>query len=162
MTAPSLRERVPDDIHPDARKALSGVPLYVAAFAVVVWLGFSVFLMARSDSADVEWTRLAWVFGSIQAVAFAAAGALFGTAVQRERAVDAESRATEAAKVADENRTAASHGRALAAAIQADAQPAAGGSGGGLSGMGTGGGGSDDETRRRHAHLARSLFGDLV
>jgi hypothetical protein len=55
-------------------KALSGVALYVAVFAVLAWLGFTIFMFTNTDADEVTWARQAWVFGSVEAVSFAAAG----------------------------------------------------------------------------------------
>ena len=63
---------------------LSGPALWVAIFALAVWVAFSIVLLFNVGKTETEWTRIAWVFGSIQSVAFAAAGALFGTAVQQQ------------------------------------------------------------------------------
>jgi hypothetical protein len=143
--------------------ALSGPALYVAMFAVLVWLAFTVFMFANTDSDETTWARQAWIFGSVEAVAFAAAGALFGTAVQRERAEKAEERAKDAEKVAEENRETASKGLAYATNIQAEASlAAAGGDTPGGVAMGGPGGEEVDSTLRRHAEVSRKLFGDLV
>jgi hypothetical protein len=80
-----------------ASPKLTGAALWTAIFAVVVWVGFSIFLIARAGTSETEWTRIAWVFGSIQAIAFAAAGALFGTAVQQQN-VSAARQQAESAK----------------------------------------------------------------
>jgi hypothetical protein len=63
--------------------------------------------------------------GSLEAVAFAAAGALFGTTIQRrrveeakERAEKADERASQAQKESAANAEAAANGKALATAIK--------------------------------------------
>jgi len=66
-----------------------------------------------SNSSDTQWTRLAYVFGSVEAIAFAAAGALFGVTVQRDRVEKAEQKA-------DKNAQDAANGKALAAINLAD------------------------------------------
>src|ERR1700678_2399146 len=63
---------------------LSGAALWVAILAMATWIAFSIVLIVEANVNETEWTRLAWVFGSIQAIAFAAAGTLFGTAVQQQ------------------------------------------------------------------------------
>ncbi len=75
---------------------------------------------------DHQWDRLIYLFGGLEAVVFAAAGALFGTSVQRGSLVDARKDASDARQ---EARTAradaeahgaqAEKGRALAEAIRA-------------------------------------------
>jgi hypothetical protein len=129
---------------------LSGAAL-VAALAVLIAFGvFVVFLVSEVDVSEVKWARLAWLFASVEAIAFGAAGALFGSSIQRQRAEKAETDAKE-------NATAAANGRALAEAVKAD-EPQAGG-GGGLESLGPGQqADAAAEVARRHAVLARRLF----
>ena len=144
---------------------LVGTALWVAIFAIVVWIGFSVFLIAKAGTNETEWARIAWVFGSIQAVAFAAAGALFGTTVQQQNVNNAQQQAASAKKDADQQRDAATKGRAFAAAIQAEAVADSTDSAEGPQRMGIGDGAGAapaDELLQRHARLSRALFGDLV
>jgi hypothetical protein len=89
----------------------------VASVAVLV--GFAVmvgFMANRTDVDDVTWSRLAWLLSSVEAIAFGAAGALFGASVQKDRAVAAERRA-------DDNERDAVAGRTLAETIKAGAGP---------------------------------------
>ena len=67
-----------------ARSQLTGPPMVVAIGAILVWIAFVVVMLFAADSSDLRWTRLSFVFGSVEAIAFAAAGALFGVTVQRE------------------------------------------------------------------------------
>jgi hypothetical protein len=95
-----------------------------------------------------------FVFASVQAIASAAAGALFGNAVQKDRVKSAESRA-------DSAETAASNGRALALILQHEAAPT--GAGASAAKQTTPGDAAPaDEVRQSHAALARRLFGDLL
>lgn len=143
---------------------LTGAALWAAIIAIAVWVGFSIFLIARAGTSETEWTRIAWVFGSIQAVAFAAAGALFGTSVQQQNVNNAQQQAASAKKEADQNRDAATKGRALGAVMQADAaaQPTAGTEEARRMGVGGASAESADVIRQRHAELSRALFGPLV
>ena len=137
----------------------------MAIFAIAVWIGFSIFLIAKADTNETDWTRIAWVFGSIQAIAFAAAGALFGTAVQEHNVNNAHEQATSAKKDADQQRDAAAKGRALAAALQAEAATPSAGDADGIQRAAVASAasaGSADELRQRYARLSRSLFGDLT
>jgi hypothetical protein len=148
-----------------ASPKLSGAALWVAIFAIAVWIGFSIFLIVKSGTNETEWTRIAWVFGSIQAIAFAAAGALFGTAVQQQNVDNAQQRAVSARNDADQQREAAARGRALAVAMQAEeaAQTTAGAGGVQRAAVASSPGTeSADELLRRHARLSRALFGDLI
>ena len=144
---------------------LTGAALWVAIFALLAWIGFSIFLIAKAGTNETEWTRIAWVFGSIQAIAFAAAGALFGTAVQQQNVSNAQQQATSAKKDADQQREAATKGNALAATLQAQAVALPTGGADGLQRAGVGGAArseSADELRQSYAQLSRALFGDLI
>jgi uncharacterized integral membrane protein len=144
---------------------LAGEALWMAIFAIAVWIGFSIFLIAKANTNETEWTRIAWVFGSIQAIAFAAAGALFGTAVQEHHVNDAREQATSAKKDADQQRDAAAKGRVLAATLQAEAATVSADDARGIqraAAAGATSAGSADELRQRYAKLSRSLFGDLI
>jgi len=100
------------------RPSLSGVALAVAVGVIVVWVGFLVWLLVEANATEVTWSRLLVVLGSVEAVAFAAAGALFGTSVQRQRVEDQRARADAAESRASANETAAVNGQKLAAAIK--------------------------------------------
>lgn len=141
--------------HPEkeTKSGIAGWPMAIAALALLVWVAFLVVMTRATDSGETEWTRLAYIFTSVEAIAFAAAGALFGVTVQRERVKEAESKA-------DANQRDAANGRALAIANMAD--------GGELVDA------DEDSTfesfgpaerpstiQHRHAELARRLFPDL-
>ena len=136
----------------------SRIALIAAGAALVIWLAFAVYLLTQSGANDAKWGRIVWVFASVEAVAFAAAGVLFGTTVNRQRAEVAEQQATA-------NQRDAEGGRALAAALKAD-EPAVvqeGGAGGpqglGVPGVPSGpGAGEAVDVATRHARLARQLF----
>jgi hypothetical protein len=130
---------------------LAGVPMLIASAAIIVWIAFVVVMAIAADASDERWTRLSYVFASVEAIAFAAAGALFGVTVQRERVIKAEAQA-------EANMRDAANGRALGAMLLADegrpvdwdqdsvletAEP------------------DDLNLRRRHADVARRLFPDL-
>lgn len=86
--------------------AVALVALYVAG--VIVLISFDV------GVDDKIWLRIVYAGGGIEAIAFAAAGYLFGKEVHREQADKAEDRAAKA-------ETAASDGKTLAAAVLAKA-----------------------------------------
>lgn len=109
-------------------------------FAVLVGIGFAVFavfLVANADTTDSqEWERWVYVFGAVEAIAFAAVGWVFGREVNRQRAEQAEEQASDAATKEKEERE---KGAALAGLL-------VGGSGGDLSryeAMGANAGGLD-------------------
>jgi hypothetical protein len=59
----------------ETRPGLSGAPVVVAVPAVLIWVAFVVVMLLAADSGDMTWTRLTFVFRSVEAIAFAAAGA---------------------------------------------------------------------------------------
>ncbi|GGX48561.1 hypothetical protein [Streptomyces chryseus] len=142
-------------------RQLVGAAKWVAIVAVAAWVGFSIYLLTQAGSSkEIEWSRVVWVFASVEAIAFAAAGALFGTSVQRSQTVNAEERAQKAELTASESSKEATAGRALAAAIQADE-----GSTSGADETHRRMGAEDEaeeDVRGRHANLARALFGEMV
>jgi hypothetical protein len=123
----------------------------IAAYLLLIGLGiFTVYLITATDKNDTEWQRLAWLYGGIEALAFAGAGALFGTTVQRARVEDAE-------KKAKDNQKDAENGRTLAKIIQADAPHTQTGNLT-LESMGVGAGTPGAQLARRHAQHAEELF----
>jgi len=138
----------------EQRSGISGLPMYVAIAAVLVWVAFLVVMLLSTDASESEWTRLTFIFASVEAIAFTAAGALFGITVQRERVEKAEQRA-------EQNESEAASGRALAAinladeaqAIEQDEESA-------LESYGPAQA-KEGEVRRRHAEAARRLFPNL-
>ena len=95
----------------------------VALLALLGFGAFTIYLVLTSNVQEPEWTRDVYLYGGIEAVAFAAAGFLFGSEVRRrqaeqaiERALEADATATSAhvqAAIADAN------GKALTNAINA-------------------------------------------
>jgi hypothetical protein len=142
----------PPTVNSTERASPSRIAVSVALAALVLWVAFAVFLLVQSGANEVKWARLAWVFGSVEAVAFAAAGLVFGTTVNRERAERAEVEA-------ESNRKAAEGGRAIAAALKAD-EPAVVREGAPRP-LGEAEGSGDTaavQIAARHARLARELF----
>jgi hypothetical protein len=106
----------PTTLDPATRRVAIGL-LVVFIVAMV-----TLFLL-RSDE---HWDRLVYLFGGLEAIVFASAGALFGTTVQRGAVAAAEAatkQATAAASqaVAEAKSSAvdAANGQALAAAVKA-------------------------------------------
>lgn len=133
------------------RPQLSRPAVVVAILVLAAFAAFVAFLVGQVGEDETEWTRLAWVFASVEAIAFGAAGALFGSSIQRERAEKAE----EAARA---NAQDAANGRALAEAIKAEAPPAEPG-GGNLESLGAGRQPeAASSVAARHAELAKRLF----
>ncbi|MEL5955683.1 hypothetical protein AADR41_13060 [Streptomyces sp. CLV115] len=105
---------------------LVGTALVVAVTVITLWLGLLAWLAFNTDASEVAWSRLLVVLGSVEAVAFAAIGALFGTTVQRQRVADLAARTETAESRANANETAALNGHRLAAAVQASRAPSSG------------------------------------
>jgi len=74
----------------ETNSKLSGAALVAALFVVAVWLGMLIWLVVHSDATEVTWARWLTVMASLEAVAFAAAGAVFGTTVQSQRVTEAK------------------------------------------------------------------------
>jgi hypothetical protein len=113
-------------------------------------------LANASSASDLFWTRLAFVFASVEAIAFGAAGAIWGVTVNKQRAENAERRA-------DEQTQQAANGRALAATTIADAATVVDDGGTVRSERLAGSPGSPTQADllRRHAQIARALFPDI-
>src|SRR5262245_3036664 len=84
---------MPEETTNQRRNGLGGTPMIVAVGAILVWVAFLIVMVFAADGTDLRWTRLSYVFGSVEAIAFAAAGALFGVTVQREQVKKAEEKA---------------------------------------------------------------------
>lgn len=89
-------------------------PLVVIAIAILV--GFAVLLYHMYQLAPTReealWNRSLALFGSVEAIAFTAAGYLFGKEVHREQAQRAEQRAHETTVEAHEAKAAAAEAKA--------------------------------------------------
>ncbi len=132
-------------------RTLSGPALVLAIVMLALWAVMAAILVFRAgDSTEVTWARYAYIFASVEAVAFAAGGALWGNSIQRERAEKAE-------KAAAENAQDSSNGRALAASLMADSDETAAAGRPGVQGFGAGG----DAVAERHAKMAKALFPDV-
>lgn len=104
----------PPDENP-AEKPISRFRDFAAvAVACVALTGFGVFILAllfMLDLKEVNWTRALYLLNGVEAIAFAAAGYLFGREVNRGRAQNAEQLATSEKKRANK---AEAQGQALA------------------------------------------------
>jgi hypothetical protein len=95
-------------------------PVFWVAVAIIGgFVTLLVYMITELGATETRWARLAFIYGTVEAVFFAAVGAVFGTRVQRERAEQAETRASDAEKRASEHAVGAMKGRALAAATEA-------------------------------------------
>jgi len=86
---------------------------------------------------DTNWDRVVYIFGSVEAIAFAAAGAIFGTQVQRQQVQAAQAqasaertRANEAQSTVQQHVAKAAQAKALAVAVKRATESPAGDVGG--------------------------------
>jgi hypothetical protein len=144
---------------------LTRTALVCAVVVLVLYLVFTLMLLlVAGDSSQLTWDRYIFVYGGLEAVVFGAAGALFGTKVQRAQTAKAEQRA-------EANQADAEAGRALRKAVEteesfsntdSDSASRSGGlATGRIASPGAGGEPIDDLLAvERLAELARRLFDD--
>ena len=81
------------------------VRVIFAVAIIVAFALFAAFLVSNADTRDQsEWERWVFVFGAIEAIAFAAVGWVFGREVNRQRAEKAEQKAEQATADASNTR----------------------------------------------------------
>lgn len=83
------------DSTPTKSNFATGVAL-VIAIAALAFFVVQVFYMQsllKANVPELDWTRAVYLFGAVEALAFAAAGYLWGREVNRQRAEKAEARA---------------------------------------------------------------------
>lgn len=143
------------------RATIIAATLVLVAFGVLV-----IWLLGRTAESDVRWNRSLYVYGSVEAIVFAAAGALFGTTVQRSQVARLEDEKARADQRADDASAAerlasqrATRGDALAASIRGmtRASGSAAPTGGGPALRGAGGG---DAVLTQLSALVDELYGD--
>lgn len=131
---------------------LSGMALVMVFVVLVAFTAFVWYMITQRADSETTWSRLAWLFSSVEAIALGAAGALFGSNLLRQRAEKAEA-------AAERNPDAAAKGRALTASIKADdlGDRAAKG---GLESLGAAGqtGRAASDVAARHAAITQELF----
>jgi hypothetical protein len=98
---------------------------FVAVVILVGFIGSTIFMLLQSSLSDIQWSRDIYLFGGIEAIAFAAAGFLFGTQVQRQQVQAANDRAQQADTHAQDATERAMSATATAAATQAKADAVA-------------------------------------
>lgn len=99
--------------------------LWIGAAVLVGFAVLVVYMFSLLASSETTWNRALYIFAGVEAIAFAAAGYLFGREVNRQRAESAERRASQAeqtaAKAALRAVEAETKGQSLRAVIQARA-----------------------------------------
>ncbi len=81
----------------DLYKLLSFIAAFLALIGFAIFMSF---LLTKTTLPDWQWLRLLDLFGSVEAIVFAAAGFLFGREVNRQRANSAEKTAEQKEKEA--------------------------------------------------------------
>jgi len=109
---------------------ISTPAMVVAILVLVAFGGLLAYLFSISSAAsETLWNRSIFLYGGVEALAFAAAGFLFGKEVHRAQAENAEQRAEEKTREAERQATKAAtaeaNGRSLAKVIEAKANPPA-------------------------------------
>lgn len=103
------------------------IVLLIAAIALFFFGWLTITMLSKTtEQSETTWSRALYLYRGVEALAFAAAGFLFGREVQRRRADEAEERATRAQEAAQ---SATARGEALAEAIRA-VEPSAAPAGG--------------------------------
>ena len=87
-------------------KQLGQAEKLIAGGLIVVFLAALVAMYFLRN--DAQWDRLVFLFGALEALCFAGAGALFGTSVQRGNVIQARQDASEAKATAEAAREEAS------------------------------------------------------
>lgn len=72
---------------------------------IVAWLALVGLLWLNRSDSEILWSKSTFIFGSVEAIAFAAAGYYFGKEVHRERADNAEARDKQHEQEANKFRT---------------------------------------------------------
>jgi len=81
-----------------------GITATIIGVVTLAAFGASSYYLARHIGAEqLQWDRLVYIFGGIEAVAFAAAGYFFGKEVNRARAESAEGKAEKAENASRED-----------------------------------------------------------
>ncbi|ERR1035437_638417 len=125
--------------NPTSGQGGSGATAIASWKSPALWVGIGVLglfiglvIWTIGNRADTNWDRIVFVFGSVEAIAFAAAGAIFGTQVQRQQTQQAQQQANQEKVRADatqgqaqEHAVRAAKGESLAAAVKAAARGAA-------------------------------------
>jgi hypothetical protein len=96
------------------------VRLALGTIIVVAFGGVVVYMFMWIGVGETQWARMVYLFGGVEAIAFAATGFMFGKEVHREQAEKAETRADDEKTRADNADT---RGRQLAEAIRTLGHP---------------------------------------
>jgi hypothetical protein len=136
-----------------------------ALVAVVAFAAFVIAMLRLAGAEETAWTRALYLFGGIEAVAFAAGGFVFGREVHRQQAEKAEQRAEQALQQAEQARQraatverAAANGQTLAEFVRAKAASWKSSRAGHYGGLGSGAAAATQADFDELADLAGRLF----
>lgn len=92
----------------------------VVAISALTFFAIFTIHMVKITTTENEnhWNRTLYVFGTVEAIAFAAAGFFFGSEVQRRTVEKAEERVQKVEELAEQAQDEANKGKALAAAVK--------------------------------------------
>jgi len=151
-----------------AAAGLSRTVIWAALAILAAFAGLVAYMLISASASEQVWQRQMYVFASVEAIVFAAAGALFGVEVKRQeaaKAVQVADRAVEEAEEAKKSERQASEeaerGRTLAATARGLAATPAGTDARGPDVPGARGGPSStsqQDVLRALAHVANELF----
>ena len=98
-TSPKATE---EDEGAPGKSGLSGVASWAALGVLVAFVALVVWMLSNASASESVWQRQMYVFASVEAIVFAAAGALFGVEVKRREVGKATEQADKANEVAAE------------------------------------------------------------
>src|SRR6185369_4528360 len=99
---------------PKSESLMDLLKFLIAVAAMLAFGWFVYHLLGQTKLEEKEWSRTVYLFQGVEAIAFAAAGFMFGKEVHRQRADKAEKRA-------EKNEEGAAKGKALADLVKAKA-----------------------------------------
>jgi IPT/TIG domain len=144
MAFPTEPTPPPSKVDPSYDPFRRRMTVYIATLILAIWVVASIFYAMHLSSVSMD-----LIYGSVQAIRFAAVGAATVGGILNTRLVAAERRALAAERLAEQHRGDAAKGRALAAALQASDVPKRNDAPGA-------------DIRRQQAQFSRLLYGDLV
>jgi hypothetical protein len=105
----------------DPVKRLAPIAYVVGVALIVAYLVALGLAWSGTNGSDSEWGRRLQLLGGLEALAFAAAGAILGTTVQRQATQTEKERATAAERRADREAADGEKGRAVVNLVEAKA-----------------------------------------
>lgn len=66
------------------------IPWIISGIILLGYAFFISFMTEKTKTSNEEWVKLTYIFGSVEAIVFAAVGFIFGNEVNRSRVITAE------------------------------------------------------------------------